>query len=102
MQSRACSNQQPDASSELLQQNALFLREQLSRTIQVMALQTNLEVAKQDKQELEKKLEGLKEEMADSAKKEALRFHILLDMFGLQLLQTQPAKDVEDALRSIA
>ena len=85
-----------------MQQNALFLREQLSRTIQVMALQTNLEVAKQDKQELEKKLEGLKEEMADSAKKEALRFHILLDMFGLQLLQTQPAKDVEDALRSIA
>lgn len=70
--------------------------------VQVLALKSNLQVAQNEKEALEKKLEALKEEMADSAKKEALRFHILLDMFGLQLLQTQPAKEVEDTLHSIA
>lgn len=77
-----------------------------ARAVQVQALESNLETAKLQNQELLQSNEKMKESMAkmkqdheDLAKKDTLRFHILLDMFGLQLLQTQEAAETEAVMK---
>ena len=63
--------------------------------MQVTALEAALKTVKDEKTELQATMDKMKTEMTDTAKRDTLRFQILLDMFGLQLLQSSNAKDVE-------
>ena len=62
--------------------------------MQVQKLEAELEQATLEKRDLTEALEMKQKESDDQAKKDTLRFNILLDMFGLYLLQSEQASEV--------
>jgi arsenate reductase-like glutaredoxin family protein len=63
--------------------------------LQVCSLEAVIAATTIEKAELQATIDRMKTEAADLAKKDTLKYQILLDMFGLQLLQTSNAAEVE-------
>ena len=72
-----------------------------NQRMQVLKLEAMLKLEKSEKEQLQKDLDKVKETAADAAKKDTLRFQILLDMFGLHLLQTAQGEEVEQAVKAM-
>lgn len=65
-------------------------------SLQIQALEGELQRAHAHSQELEDALDRQKDEAKDERTKDTLRFQILLDMFSLQALQNAQAEEIEE------
>jgi hypothetical protein len=61
--------------------------------LQIQALQVDLQAARAHTHDLKSIIEKLKAEEADKSHLESLKFHIVLEMFALHVLQCTPSDE---------